>query len=84
MMSGVDIISMSCAPAHGIIPDFQAWDHTMNECSLDNASGLESAANPGAYEATVDPSLLTRHDGSNQFAGETYDNTDSFGVETTG
>lgn len=83
MMSRADSISTSHAPAHDIIPDFSAWDLTMNGCSLDNASVSESAANLGTYETTIDPSLLTAHDGYNEFAGETYYNTDVFGVETT-
>jgi hypothetical protein len=84
MMSWADSISIFHAPVHDIVPDFSAWDHTMSGCSLENASGPDFAANLGTYEKTVDPSLLTTRDGSNPFAGETNDNTDVFGVETTG
>jgi hypothetical protein len=82
MMSQTDSISIYQAPAHNIIPDFQAWDHTMNGFSCDNASGSESAANLGTYGTTIDPSVLTAHNGYNDAAGETYYSAD-VGVETT-
>jgi len=83
MTSQVDSISTFHLPACDMIPDLSAWDPTENGCSLDNMSGLESAADVGTYSPTIDPFLLTVHDEFNEIADNISYKTDNFGDETT-